>query len=346
MSALASRTRPSRASDAVEEVLAVIRAVEILSPSAVRVGAERMERVPAAPAERGEADSGAWTIRLLTEALYVRAYARRLDWPPSPATAGADDLLPLLTAANPGRERWETGWQVKQALGTGRIVAERHGAARLLWPGEFLASGAPGMPPGPGAAITLWRPRESATLQPGFYFVFGEAGWEDAAPLLRVYWNVTAEGAPALTAALAGTLNRWGVPFRYKCLSRAGSYPRTDSAVLYVARRAWPLVRELLAPVHAEVAAWLGEDVPLFSRRLGRGMSAAEDPGTGDSFGMSRCRLLAEGLCAAWRAGRTGTRERLEAVRASFANAGASLEAPWLTAGSHAAYPLEEDGDA
>lgn len=330
-----------RTSSAVEALLPVIRAVEILSPTAVKVAGERMERAPASPADAAGAETGAVLLPLLTEALYGRCYARRLGWPAAQNAGPNDDLLPLLTAANPGRERWEAGWQVKQALSTGRIVAERYGVTRFLWPGEFLASDAPGTPPRAGVRITVWRPRESATLQPGFYFVFGEAGWVDDVPLLRIYWNATPAGAPALTSALAGALNRWGVPFRYKCLSRAALYPRTDSAVLYVARRSWPLVRELVAQVHGTVAGGLDADVPLFARRLARGMSAAEDPGTGESFGMHRCRLVADGLWAAWRAGRTGTRERLGTVRDAFARAGVSVDRPWLNAGSTTRYEME-----
>ena len=336
-----------RDASGVEAVLAVIRAVEILSPTAVRVGAERLERAPATPADAAQAESGGVLIPLLTEALYGRAYARRLGWPAPPAAVPGpdDDLVPALSAANPGRERWEAGWQVRQALSTGRILAERNGSARFLWPGEFLTSDAPGAPPRPGVRITLWRPRESATLQPGFFFVFGEAAWEDDAAMLRVYWNVSPAGAVALTATLAGTLNRWGVPFRYKCLSRRSLYPRTDSAVLYVARRGWRLVRELVMEVHAAVAPQLGADPPLFARPLARGMSIAEDPGTGDSFGMSRCRMVAEGLWAAWRGGHRGTRERLEAVREAFGRGGVSLDRPWMAAGSPARYE-EEGSDA
>jgi hypothetical protein len=331
----------------VEAVLPVIRAVEILSPTALRMGGERIDRAPATPADAAQAENGAVMIPLLTEMLYGRAYARRLGWPPATAAAPGpdDDLVPALSAANPGRERWETGWQVRQALSTGRVLAERNGGARFLWPGEFIASDAPGTPPRKGAHITLWRPRESATLQPGFYFAFGEGAWEDDAPLLRVYWNATPAGAVALTTAVVGTMNRWGVPFRYKCLSRRSLYPRTDSAVLYVARRGWRLVRELVMEVHAAVAGELHPDPPLFARPLARGMSMAEDPGTGDSFGMSRCRMVAEGLWMAWRTGHHGTRERLDAVRGAFDRGGISLDRPWMAAGSPARYD-EEGADA
>jgi hypothetical protein len=111
--------------------------------------------------------------------------------------------------------------------------------------------------------------------------------------------------------------------------------------VLYVARRAWPLLRELVADVHHACAGHLGTDTPLFARRMGRGMAVAEDPGNGESFGMQRCRQTAEGLWTAWRAGHHGTRERLAAVRDAFGRAGVSLDAPWLAAGSTARYEMD-----
>ena len=339
MSPAVQRRAPAAATS--EALRAAVRAVEILSPTAARVAGERVEQAPATPAEAASADQGTLLIPLLTQALYARCYVRRPGSPaPPPAPPGPDDdLAPALSAANPGRERWDTGWQVYQALGSGRIVAERHGQSRFLWPGEFLLADATGAPPGPGTRISLWRPRESATLQPGFYYVFGEGAWQDDAPLVRIYWNVSPDGAPALTRAIALALNGWGVPFRYKCLSRRTLYPRTDAAVLYMSRRSWHLAAELLGPAHRAHAGLLGADTPLFTRRLGRGVSLAEDPGTGESFGMHRCRLLADGLWSAWRAGRRGTAERLAAVGEAFGRAGVSLEHPWRSPGPVTDYP-------
>jgi hypothetical protein len=72
---------------------------------------------------------------------------------------------------------------------------------------------------------------------------------------------------------------------------------------------------------------------------MGRGVSLAEDPGTGESFGMHRCRLLADGLWWAWRAGRRGTAERLAAVGDAFERAGVSIEHPWRSPGPVTDYP-------
>lgn len=327
-------------------LLPLLGAIEIESPTAFRLGGERLERAAATPADAAAAADGRVLVPLLTEALYARAYVRPLGAPPPPlaAPSAPDDLTPGLSAANPGREGWESGWRVVQALASGRLVAERHGRTRFLAPGEFLATEAPGVPPRAGAQVTLWRPRESATLQPGFYFAFGRAPWEDEVPVLRLYWNVRPEGAAALLRTLAGTLDRWEVPFRFKCLARRSLYPRADAAVLYVPRRAWPLLADLLPEAHRAVAEVLDAETPLFALQIGRGTAAAEDPGTGESFGMHRCRLVAEGAWRAWRDGARAPEARLEAMAEAFGRAGVSLERPWLAPGSAREYAIVLDG--
>ncbi|HEX2205865.1 MAG TPA: T3SS effector HopA1 family protein [Longimicrobium sp.] len=316
----------------------VLDALEVLSPTAFRLSGRVVERHPETADEAARAEAaGAVLVPLLQDALYAACYARPFG-APEPRPDADEDLVPTLTAAHPGRDRWETGWRVKQALSTGRIVAERNGELRFLWPGEFVAPDGPGIQPRPGVRATLWRPRESATLQPGFYYVFGEASGDEDAPLLRLYWNVRPEGAPALVREVAGALNRWELPFRFKCLSRRALYPRVDAAVLYVARRFWPLVSELVAGVHRRVEDGLDDGTPLFALPVARGAALAEDPGNGDSFGRDRCRRVAEGVWEAWRAGAASTDARLDAVADAFRRGGLDLERPWLAAGSAAAY--------
>jgi HopA1 effector protein family len=344
--AAASSSSASAAASAADALRPVLRAVELLSPTAFRLQGHVYERAPATPAEAAQAQgSGSILVPLLQDALYGAAYVRPFGGPGPTGVAGpGDDLLPALVAAHPGREGWEGGWEVKQAVSTGRVLAERYGEARFFFPGEFLAEDGPGMPPRKGLRARVWRPRESATLQPGFYFAFGAAGTGDEGTLLlRFYWNVTPEGAPALLAAVAGTMDRWGVPFRFKVLSRRALYPRVDSAVLYVPRRWWRLARELALEVRERVAAGLGEGTPLFALPLAPGLAMAEDPGTGDSFGQSRCRLVAEGVWDAWRAGFTAEGPRLAAVAEAFRRAGLDLARPWAGAGSRVRY--EEAGD-
>lgn len=329
---------------ALAELRPVLKAVEVLSPTAVRVAGQPYERPAATPAEAAAAEGGAAVVPLLTGVLYEQAYVRRFGGAaPAPGAAGADDdLMPALAAAHPGRDRWEDGWVVRQALSTGRVLAERGTDQRFLWPGEFVAADGPGMPPAPGMRLRLWRPRESPTLQPGFWFAFGAAGGSEALPMVRIYWNFTPRVAPALAAALLEALDRYGVPFRFKCLSHRSLYPRTDCAVLYVARRHWTLAAELSLGVRAGMEEGMGIDTPLFSRGLAPGLAFAEDPGSGESFGMHRCRLAAEGIWAAWRAGARSPAARLEAVAEAFRRGGVDPERPWLSTGSTGRYELPD----
>lgn len=303
-------------------------------------------------------------VALLAQALYVQAYAHPFGAaqhatpalaehavPPhgaprdgftAPGLPAAGDLLPALSAANAGRARWDSGWRIVQAM-PGQITAQKQGALRAVAPGEFIGEDGPGAPPRPGASITLYAPRESSTLQPGFYFAFGEAPADptDQADLVRYYFNVSATTASTVVQALTATLNRWRTPFRLKCLSHASLYPRLDSAVLYVAQRHWRIAADLLAELYqgeAGLGAHLDAETPLFARRLARGLAFAEDPGSGESFGGFCCRLLAEAVWQAYLAGEQGVSARLAAAEKQFSAYGMDWQRPYLRPGSKGEY--------
>lgn len=317
---------------------ALAEAAEVVSPAEARFLGTPF-RLPAGTAP---APDGSALVALLRDVLYEHAYTRPLSgaFPPRPAPGADDDLSPALSAAHPGRERWEGGWTVSQVLSTGQVVARRGVATRFLWPGEFLHRDGPGLQPVKGAPLNLWLPRESRTLQPGFFHVFGETAPDgtDDASLLRLYWNVAPDAAPALLRETIAALNRYALPFRMKALSRRSLYPRTDAAVLYVGRRHFRLVRELALEVRRRVGPGVGAEVPLFTLPLAPGLALAEEPGNGESFGMSRCRIVAEGLWSAFARRRVGAAGREEEIRAAFRRHGVDAERPWLAAGSRDRY--------
>jgi hypothetical protein len=82
------------------------------------------------------------------------------------------------------------------------------------------------------------------------------------------------------------------------------------------------------------VRPFVRSDVPLFTLCLGPGLAFAEDPGTQESFGMSRCRILAHGIWLAHQQRAQGIDERLAIVEQHFRSQGISLERPWLNPGS------------
>ena len=330
-------------SDGLADLLAALR---IDSPQAFTLGG-RSFAVPPAPAPAAgnpreqTPDQTPPLVPHLTGALYRFAYSHPFHppLPPEdpPSTGTVDEaLIATLSAANTGRDRWEEGWSISQVHSSGEVTAQRGNTTRGVWPGQFLSEDGPGSRPRPGARIRLFYPRESRSLQPGFYYCFSETpepGY-DGLGLVRAYWNVNAEGAPHLVRLLSERLNRFQVPFRMKCATLPGEYGRTDVAVVYLAKRAFPFFAGLLRSVYPEIRPFLGEEVPLFSRRLAPGIGIAEDPGNGESFGQHRCRVVAEACWSAFLEGRQDPGTLLGEVRRRLATAGVDPDRPWLNAGS------------
>jgi len=275
----------------------------------------------------------------LTGQLYRNCFSTRFE-PDAvrvemPSTISDTDWLETLSSANQSHERWEDGWQIVLNLPNGRMIAHRGDADRMLSPGEFLNVSAPGMLPAPGMPVRVYLSRESRAMQPGFYFAFGETPFHaaDELSIVRFYWNISAEGSPQLLEQASGELNRWQVPFRIKVVSHRGMFQRLDSAVLYTPRRCASIAYELCSEIRERLKPGLLFDTPLFTKRLAAGLAFAEDPGTQESFGMSRCRLLAEGI---WLAHVQGARSsgRLAIIEEHFHSQGISLDQPWLNPGS------------
>ena len=154
------------------------------------------------------------------------------------------------------------------------------------------------MMPRPGAEISIFYAKESRSLQSGFYYAFSETSEEETRGfgLVRLYWNIGPDGAPRLINSLTSRLNRFHVPFRLKCVTARSQFERTDGGVVYLGKRFFKIAAELMLDVHPLVSDFLDEDVPLFSKKVAKGLSVAEDPGTGESFGQSRCQRLAESV--------------------------------------------------
>src|SRR5262249_40765873 len=111
-------------------------------------------------------------------------------------------------------------------------------------------------------------------------------------------------------------------------------------AVLYVAKRHYRVAALLLADVYRAIGPSLKAATPLFTKTLADGLGLAEDPKTGESFGMNRCRLLAEAVCNAHARGLDTAEARLSEFTAAFGAVGLSLERPYLNRGSADAYAL------
>jgi hypothetical protein len=328
-------------------VSAALRVMGILSPQVLVFAGQQIPVTPHADATGRAVPPDQAMIAALQARLYAAAYNRPFDPAAAQPQPELTDIGDELSRANPGGERWDHGWQVYQALPNGAVNAHKHGRATMFLPGQYMAAAAvPGThaPVQPGTMISGYLAKELRN-QGGFYIALGEQvqPYYEQASLVRVYWNVRQEGAAPLLHALVSRFNRFQVPFRFKTLTYRQLYGRFDAGVLFVGRRRWDITARLVAELYAQMKPYLDPDVPSFTRTLAPGLSFAEDPGSGDSFGTSRCRLIAEGLWRAYQRGQQTDGVRYEEIAGAFTRAGLSLERPWLNPGSVDTYDFHVD---
>jgi hypothetical protein len=293
--------------------------------------------VPATAGAQERSDDPA-LVRQLQHHLYERCYLGRQPGTGVAPSAEAD-LAPALAAANVGSDRWDPGWTIARINADGSVLVTREGRARTVWGGEYH-NRQPGVPPVAGATVSVYSAHDAPLLQPGFYFALGDRLGDalEELTMLRLYWHVTPDHVADLLHDLVVPLRRYHVAFKLKALTSAAFYPRPDALVLYVPQRSVALTLRIVRDVHERCSHRLGDAVPMFARRLAAGLGLAEDPGNGESFGMSRCRVAAEGL---WRAFTAGERDRsaiVRIVREHVVRYGLDPDRPWLNPGSTDSY--------
>lgn len=270
---------------------------------------------------------------------YTRGYAAWPDESPGrmPVT-GFTPFLQALSAANPGRGSDEGGWHVRGFAGD-RVVVQRDGLSLWVKGDDVVAESGQ---VAANAAVRVRLPKELLRLSPGYYMALGDRGSDSHVPegLVRFYWNLRSETAPRFLACVLWRLNQAGLAFRLKVVNDPDGYTRCDAGVLYVRKPDCQMALGIVGTVFGEVGRELKSAAPVFTKRLAAGLGLAEDPGDGDSFGMHRCMLLAEGIVRAHEQGRTSLDDRLAMVAQCFLEAGLSLDAPFLNAGSIDSYAL------
>ncbi len=278
----------------------------------------------------------------LTESLYRLCYSHRfIGTYYRPAQQPLDRaLVQELQAANSSRTIHDQGWKIEQTHPSGKILASRNGITRWFLPGHYLADKGPGFHAKEECLAVIQMQRESTTEQAGFYMAFGEtvSHDEENRDILRLYWNISANGAPRLMSGLTRELNRFQIPFMFKCGNRTEMYGRSDAAVLYVNRRYYAFLTRLLGRLYPEIADTLSPDIPLFTQRLADGLALAEDTPDGKSFGMNRCDIVAAALIACHERGLESADERLAELHAQFRSRGLDPERPYLGPGSRRVY--------
>jgi hypothetical protein len=266
----------------------------------------------------------------LARTLYAGFYSRGSAAPIPVSNAGSrpdDSFVRALSRANRGVGCSDPGWRVLARNGSWAVVT-KGGLA-------FTAANAPSS----GSRVTVRLSNERLRLAPGFYMAIGDRPLDMRHRFVRVYWNIDSAGAAPLVAAVTGLLNERGIPFRLKVANRPDEFARCDAAVLYARRSDRALVWPIVDRVRLRLSSRLGLSVPAFTKSIAPGLAVAEEPPAGESFGMSRCRIVASALVRAATGNARGTEERMLAIEHGFAERGLDLRRPFLNARSRDVYP-------
>jgi len=330
------------------QVQEAVRSVSILSATRFAWFGATSPALPRKTARALTADAArTHLVSGLRQSLYLGFYAAGApvaDATPPVRAGQCPDFVDALSAANAGQGWWSSGWVVTSREDDGAVSAEQDGLRLLAKRGAWRGSAPPGVGADVercvesrvGSSVDFLMPKEQLGISPGFYLAHGnielDPGRESG--IVRVYWNTNADGAVKLMAGLTGSLNDRGLAFRLKVIAHPDSFTRRDAAVLYLRGDDFDTAAPTLARVHGAIASKLGAAVPAFTKPLAPGVAVAENPTGGMSFGWHRCGLLAEAIIEGHERRLRTIERRIDRVAERFAEAGLSLDAPYLNPGA------------
>lgn len=194
-----------------------------------------------------------------------------------------------------------------------------------------------------GEEVSIRLPRNR--VQSGFYMAVSNLSSRQISndpEYVRIYFNLTPEGAIALMDAITTQLNDIAIPFKFKALYNPSDYDRFDSAVLYIDKQDYEAIRQVLQGIYIENQSHFQPEIPLFTKFLAPGLALAEEPdrkfATKESFGTHRCQLVANGLLAARDKGDESVESRMTAILQNFSSLGIDVNHPYLNANSKDIY--------
>ncbi|MGH1338774.1 MAG: T3SS effector HopA1 family protein [Aureispira sp.] len=246
----------------------------------------------------------------LVNELYSRFYCAHTGAQnPLPPIAEREAFMNTLSAANCSTEGLDYYWKVYHVSPNGQAFAQKNGVLRPLIPHTYTTNttwngappnNAPPAPPVINQYVHFHRQKENRKAQPVFYHIFGKEYLSHEGTLARIYWHIQPEGAATLIAEISNSLNSYNIPFSFKCLNHKALYTRSDSAVLYFDKKHLSIIQMMLPAICQKVEHYLQDSIPMFTKQLYKGVAFAEDPGNGQSFGMSRVEAIAEALVEAF----------------------------------------------
>jgi len=239
-------------------------------------------------------------------------------------------LVNSLNAAARMTTFWQSGWECShQQRGSSRVAAIRKGERRSLCSFEYINESCPGRRAEPGEVLKVMSHTVSDRLLEGYWVGHSEQWVSSPGRILRVYWNIDNEGAALLVHTLFSTMPD-NIAYSLKLLVEADGYLRTDTAVLYFHTRDIGVVMPAIYQTSRKLDGLLYTGIPRLTKPVTKGVSLAEEPRLkNQSFGSSRCQILASALQRAHAEGIQKQHALLAIIHQELNRAGINPEKPY-----------------
>ncbi|NEP34871.1 T3SS effector HopA1 family protein [Moorena sp. SIO3B2] len=200
--------------------------------------------------------------------------------------------------------------------------------------------------------VSVWTPAGGIERQ--LYTATGDGDidyslWKDPEnQVVLAYFNFAPEAAVILMKYLTTQLNEVEMPFVFKVLHNPLNYQRYDSGMLQFHRINYKLFRLIIQNIYSEIESLFQPQVPIFTKAIAPGIGLGENPSyqllfaDKETFGMNRCKIIANALLEAHQNGDESPENRMKYIIQHFEQMGIDLERPYLNPGSEDIYtPLD-----
>ncbi len=151
------------------------------------------------------------------------------------------------------------------------------------------------------------------------------------ADLMRVYLSVAPHTGLHAVAAATRHLEGWDVPWLLSSRALGRAVPHPDSTVLYVPVAAMDRLAGPLRSLARDVQPFLASSVPALTLKVARGVSLAQNPADGRSYGVHRCSIIAGSVLSSPEAQH---RELVERTLCAFSRAHVDPHRPYRALGA------------
>lgn len=238
------------------------------------------------------------------------------------------NFVELLSNANTGIGTWEPGWEISKIEKNGKLVVKKNGLKIWILPYQFVPLDNNRIEVGKKGYLLMVK--EFRELLSGFYMANGNMTMEENISIVRIYWNVRSDGAIPLMNNLTTLLNQEKIPFQFKILNNANYFIRADAGVLYMDKKILEKSIYSLSKIFNSIKLFLKADTPLFAKRLSSGISLAEDPENGESFGQNRSKILSEAFYEIYKKNISTKEEKIREVQKYFQAKNIDINRPYL----------------